>query len=138
MKKENFFGLAIVLLLALHTPLPAQAFRFAAEEEAADGAESDVVETETKAVEPPVAFGEKETESAVGLHPTTYNADETSSREDRQLGKKGVRGILGRIVSLIFFFTQQRANVVESRETLFQIDKLIENFYINSAEGLIH
>ena len=91
-----------------------------------------------KAVEPPVAFGEKETESAVGLHPTTYNADETSSREDRQLGKKGVRGILGRIVSLIFFFTQQRANVVESRATLFQIDKLIENFYITSAEGLIH
>ena len=90
MKKENFFGLAIVLLLALHTPPPAEAFRFAAEEEAA----TDVVETKAEAVEPPVALGEKEAESAVGLHPTTYNADETSSREDRQLGKKGVRGIL--------------------------------------------
>ena len=52
------------------------------------------MEAEEKAVEAPVAFGEKEAESVVGLHPSTYTKDPSSSREDRQLGKRGVRGFV--------------------------------------------
>ena len=84
MRKENFLGIVLLVLLsALCAPLPAaQAFKFAAEE-----AETDA---EAAAAEAPVAFGEKKgAEGAdVGLHPPTYDKDESSSREDRQLGKK--------------------------------------------------
>ena len=86
MKKENFFGLAaIVLLIALcYTPLlPAEAFRFEAEERS-DAAPTLVAfgeeKVETKAVEPPVAFGALKAEESAD--------EESSSREDRQLGKK--------------------------------------------------
>ena len=48
------------------------------------------METEAKVVEAPLAFGEKEAEAVVGLHPSTYSKDPSSSREDRQLGKKRV------------------------------------------------
>ena len=85
MRKENFFGIVLLLLLsALCAPLPAaEAFKFAAEEAEADAAEA-------AAADAPVAFGEKKGSEAadVGLHPTTYDKDESSSREDRQLGKK--------------------------------------------------
>ena len=77
MRKENFFGIVLVLLLSA---LCAEAFKFAAEE------------AETDAADAPVAFGEKkkgtEEGADVGLHPTTYDKDESSSRQDRQLGKK--------------------------------------------------
>ena len=89
MRKENFFGIVLVLLLsALCAPLPAaEAFKFAAEE-----AETDASEAAKAAADAPVAFGEKkegtEEGADVGLHPTTYDKDQSSSREDRQLGKK--------------------------------------------------
>ena len=83
MRKENFFGIVLVLLLSA---LCAEAFKFAAEEAETDAAE------EAAAAGVPVAFGEKKKEGTeegadVGLHPTTYDKDQSSSREDRQLGK---------------------------------------------------
>ena len=81
MRKENFFGIVLVLLLSA---LCAEAFKFAAEEAETDAAEA-------AAADAPVAFGEKkegtEEGADVGLHPTTYDKDQSSSREDRQLGK---------------------------------------------------
>ena len=82
MRKENCFGIVLLLLLSA---LCAQAFKFAAEEAETDAAE------EAAAAGVPVAFGEKkkgtEEGADVGLHPTTYDKDQSSSREDRQLGK---------------------------------------------------
>ena len=82
MKKENFFGLAAIVLC--YTPLlPAEAFRFEAEERS-DAAPTLVAfgeeKVETKAVEAPVAFGALKAEESAD--------EESSSREDRQLGKK--------------------------------------------------
>ena len=82
MRKENFFGIVLLLLLSA---LGAEAFKFAAEE----AGEPDAAEA--AAADAPVAFGEKkkgtEEGADVGLHPTTYDKDGSSSREDRQLGK---------------------------------------------------
>ena len=77
MKKENFFGLAIVL--ALCTSLPAEAFRFAAEAGEGAGTEGDAaVETlaETGAL---LSHGEK---AAAG-----DDSESPSTRKDRQLGE---------------------------------------------------
>ena len=75
MKKENFFGLAIVL--ALCTALPAEAFRFAAEEEEAAGTEGDAAETGALP---------SHAEKATATGAADDNSESPSSREDRQLG----------------------------------------------------